>query len=150
MIHTLLCAAFCGVGKSYLCKLNPKKYKEIECWKFRTGDFPTNYIKEVKELIGTVEYLFISSDPIILKQLNKEGIEILLVYPENSLKEEYMKRYCERNSSYDFIGVLYKHWDEWLNALKEQTYCKHIVLKSGEHLQDILFHISDLQSINHK
>ena len=31
-----------------------------------------------------------------------------------------------------------KYWNAWLNELKEQDYCKHKVLKSGEYLQDIL------------
>lgn len=85
-----------------------------------------------------MKYLFISSDPVILKQLDKEGIKILLIYPDNSLKEEYMQRYCERNSGYDFIGVMYKHWYDWVNQLKDQDYCEHIILKSGEYLQDVI------------
>lgn len=136
--NTLLCAAFCGTGKTYLCKSDPEKYKELECWEFRKGDFPANYVKEIKKLIGKVEVLFISSDPTILKQLNEDGVEFLLVYPDNSLKEQYMKRYCDRNSSYDFIGVMYKHWIDWVNELSEQLYCKKIILKDGQYLKDVM------------
>jgi len=31
-----------------------------------------------------------------------------------------------------------KHWHLWINELKEQTYCKHIVLEKGQYLQDVL------------
>jgi hypothetical protein len=49
-----------------------------------------------------------------------------------------LDRYIERDSPYDFIGTFMKHWDIWINELKEQKYCKHIVLKKGQYLQDIL------------
>ena len=88
-METQVISAFCGTGKTYICNKYPERYNEIECWNYRKGNFPTNYIEEVKKLIGRVKYIFISTDPVILKQLNKEGIEILLIYPNNSLKEEY-------------------------------------------------------------
>ena len=140
-IHTIIYSAFCGTGKSYLCKKYPDRYKELECWNYeykKDGKFPANYIDDIKKQIGNVQYLFISTNPVVLKQLHKEGIEIVLVYPDKSLKEEYMKRYCTRNDAYDFIGVMYKHWDDWLTELKEQNCCKRIILKSGQYLQDVL------------
>lgn len=137
-IKTTVCAAFCGCGKTYLCEFDPVKYKEIECWNYRKGNFPSNYVQDIKKQLGKSQYLFISSDPVILNYLHKEGVKILLVYPENTLKEEYMQRYCNRNSGYDFIGVMYKHWHEWVENLTKQTYCKHIILKKGQTLKDVL------------
>jgi DNA-binding HxlR family transcriptional regulator len=137
-INTIICAAFCGTGKTYLCNISPDKYIEFECWKYTDGDFPDNYINEIKSMMGKIEYIFISTNPVVLKELHKKGIVVKLVYPDNSLKKEYMIRYCERNSSYDFIGVMYMHWNNWLNELGEQSYCEPIVLKSGEYLENIL------------
>lgn len=37
---TVLCAAFCGCGKSYLSNNFADEYMEIECWEYRKGDFP--------------------------------------------------------------------------------------------------------------
>jgi hypothetical protein len=31
-----------------------------------------------------------------------------------------------------------KHWHLWIDELKEQDYCNHIVLDSGQYLKDIL------------
>lgn len=31
-----------------------------------------------------------------------------------------------------------KYWDPWLNELKEQKYCNHIILNEGQYLSDIL------------
>ena len=138
MKETKVYAVFCGIGKTFLCNKFPEKYKEIECWEYRKGNFPTNYINEIKKLIGKTEILFISTDPVILKQLNKDGISIMLFYPDDSLKDEYMERYCNRKNSYDFIGVMYKHWNEWIDELKEQDFCEHIIIKKNEYLENIL------------
>ena len=136
--HTVLCAAFCGTGKSYLCNNFPDMYKEIECWTYRNGDFPNNYIKDVINMLGEIKYLFISTDPEILNGLNKLGIEIQLFYPQNELRNDYLDRYIDRDSPYDFIGTIMKNWDIWIDELKKQNYGKHTILKKGEYLQDVL------------
>jgi len=137
-IRTKIYAAFCGTGKTYLCNNFPDDYFELECWEYQSGDFPNNYIKDIFNKIGKVKYLFISTNPVVLEQLYKQGVKIILIYPDKSLKEKYMKRFCERNSSYDFIGVMYKHWDDWLDELKELNYCKQIILKSNEYLLNVI------------
>jgi len=130
-------AAFPGTGKTYLCN-KFDNCKELECWEYRDGNFPNNYIQNVVTLLGKTKYLFISTDPVILKGLNELGINILLIYPENELRNEYLDRYIERDSPNSFIGVFMKYWDVWLNELKEQNYCKHTILKKGQYLADII------------
>lgn len=137
MNEIIVYAAFCGTGKSYLCNNFPDNYMEVECWEYRNGDFPNNYIKDVINAIGKTKYLFISTDPIILKELNKLGIEIHLIYPQNELRDDYLDRYIARDSPYEFIGSVMKYWDKWLDELKDQNYCKHTILKKGEYLQNI-------------
>ena len=130
-------AAFCGTGKSYLCNNFPS-CSEIEDWEYRRGDFPDNYVQDVLNRIDNTKYLFISTDIEILKELNKRSIKIELVYPENGLRNEYLDRFLDRDSPYDFIGAIMKNWNIWINELKKQKYCKHTVLQKGEYLQDIL------------
>lgn len=135
---TIICAAFCGTGKSYLCNNNPHDYMEYECWKYRKGDFPDNYVNDVISAIGNTKYLLISTDPVILKELNKRGFIIELYYPKNELRCEYLNRYLIRDSPVDFIGAIMKYWDIWLEELKQQNYCKHIILEKGQYLQNVL------------
>ena len=134
----MLCAAFCGTGKSYLCNNFADDYMELECWEYRQGDFPNNYVKDVIKAIGKTKYLFISTDPVILKELNKRGIKIHLYYPQNELRNEYLDRFIERISPQDFVGAVMINWHTWINELKDQNYCNHIVLQTGEYLQDVL------------
>ena len=130
MIYT----SFCGTGKSYLANTFPNDYIEFECWKYQGSDFPNNYIREIISNVDRFKYVFISTNPIVLRELYKLGHEINLCYPKNELKEEYFKRYVERGSSYDFIEMLDSNWDNWLDGLKDETYCNHIVLDKNEYL----------------
>ena len=70
--------------------------------------------------------------------MNKLGIEIQLFYPENKLRNEYLDRFIDRDSPYDFIGTIMKNWNIWIDELKEQDYCKHTILLEGEYLVDVL------------
>ena len=135
-MKTRICAAFCGTGKTFICEKTDTKAIEIEYWKYE--GLQKEYIRDIKKNIGKVKYIFISTDPEGLKLLHKKGFEITLVYPKNELRSEYLDRYIERDSPHDFIGPFMKYWHIWINELKEQTYCKHIVLDSGQYLQDIL------------
>lgn len=138
MIDTIICAAFCGTGKSYLCNNFPDTYKEIEDWEYRKGNFPHNYIKDVLNTVGEIKYLFISTDSEILNELDKMNIEFQLFYPQNELRNEYLDRFLDRNSPHDFIGAIMKYWGIWINEIKKHKCMKHTVLKTGEYLQDVL------------
>jgi hypothetical protein len=138
MKKTLLFAAFCGSGKTFVCEKTNIKAIEIEYWKYKDKGLNKEYLEDIKNNIGKVEYIFISTDPESLKLLNQDGFEITLVYPENELRNEYLDRYILRDSSCDFIGAFMKYWNIWIDELKDQKYCKHIVLKRGQYLQDVL------------
>jgi len=86
--------------------------------------------------MGEVDYIFLSTDPNGLKLL--KNIDITLVYPNNEIRNEYLDRYIQRDSPYEFIGVFMKYWDKWINELKELKGYNNIVLRKGEYLSDIL------------
>ncbi len=131
-------ASFCGTGKTYLCGKSPKKYVELECWKYTSGNFPHNYVNDIEAKIEKTDYLFISTNPVVLKQLHKLGIQITLIYPKNNLKNKYMKKFKARGSSGGFIDTLNLHWDAWIDELKEQNYCNHVVLSDGQYLEEYI------------
>ncbi|MCK9446778.1 hypothetical protein M0Q50_07965 [bacterium] len=137
-MKTILYAAFCGTGKTHICKNTNIKAIEIEYWMYKDKGLIKDYIEDIKNNFGKVDYIFISTEPEGLNILIDEGYEITLVYPENELRYEYLDRYLERDSPADFIGVFMKYWNPWINELKEQKNCKHIILKKGQYLQNIL------------
>ena len=137
MIKTKLIASFCGTGKTYLCSTK-KNAIEIEFWKYKDNS-KDQYISDIKQYFGKVDYILISTDPEGLRLLNEHGFNIILIYPNINLRNEYLDRYIDRDSPPDFIGTFMKYWILWINELKEQNYCeKHIVLESNQYLSDVL------------
>lgn len=135
---TVLCAAFCGTGKTFICEKSNIKAIEIEYWKYKDEGLQNEYVTDIKKYLGKVEYIFIATDPEGLKLLQEEGFNITLIYPKNELRNEYLDRYIKRDSPHDFIGAYMKYWNLWINELKELKYCKHIVLEKGQYLQNVI------------
>jgi hypothetical protein len=129
--NTILCASWCGSGKTYICQKTNIDAIEIEYWKYKDKGLQKEYVEDVEKYFGKVDYIFISTDPEGLRLLHNKGFAITLVYPLNELRNEYLDRYIERDSPSEFIGVFMKYWHPWINELKEQSYCKHIVLTEG-------------------
>ena len=136
--ETILLAAFPGTGKTYICNHTSINAVEIEYWKYKEEGLQKEYVKDIYKQLGNVDYILLSTDPEGLKLLSKIGLRIVLIYPENKLRSEYLDRYIGRDSPCDFIGAFMKYWNIWIDELKEQSYCKHIILKSGEYLKDCL------------
>jgi len=136
--ETKIIAAWCGTGKTYICENTNVSCLEIEYWKYKDGGKQKEYLSDIKESFGKVNYIFISTDPEGLELLNNEKYKIILVYPKLELRNEYLDRYINRNSPPDFIGAFMKYWVPWIIELEKQFYCKQIVLKSGQYLQDVL------------
>lgn len=135
--NTVLCAAFPGTGKTFLCEKTSVKAVEVEYWKYKDKSKKA-YVDDINKYLGIVDYIFISTDPEGLNILHKEGFGITLIYPKNELREEYLNRYIKRDSPYDFIGSFMKYWHIWIDELKQLSFCKHIVLDSGQYLQSVI------------
>lgn len=142
--ETMVIAAFPGTGKSYCVKNEGDKFNGIldsDSSNFswvkdsngnntteRNPDFPNNYIKHIKENIGKVEVIFVSSHKEVREALEREGIEYVLVYPNVFQKDDYIKRYKNRGSSDKFIRLLEANWDEWINECRTEEYPVRIEL----------------------
>jgi len=107
MKNTKVISAFPGTGKTYCYN----KLKELgitildsDSSEFswikdengnntteRNPDFPDNYIKHIKENIGKVSIIFVSSHDIVREAMTKENIDFILVYIVNG----YMKKDIE-------------------------------------------------------
>ena len=134
----MIYAAFPGTGKTHICEKTDIRSVEVEYWKYKDKGMQKEYIQDIKKHIGICDYIFIATDPEGLRLLHNEGFDITLIYPKNNLRNEYLDRYIERDSPYEFIGTFMKHWNIWIDELKEQKYCNHIILESGQYLQDVI------------
>lgn len=137
---TKIVSAFPGTGKSYY--VNQEAYCgsfssiDSDSSKFDKAFFPDNYIQHITENIGKKHIIFVSSHASVRHALEGGMFNFYLVYPDRSLKEEYLDRYRKRGSSENFINLISQHWDTWIDEMEAQQWCTKIVLKSGEYVSN--------------
>lgn len=122
-------------GSGYV---NVIKNEEI---KVRNPDFPRNYIEHIKENIGKVDYIFVSTHEEVRNALKEAGIDFILVFPEWSLREEWVGRCFIRGSGEKFCQLIADKWVDWLGQMEDEVIYnnrKHYRLKAGEYLSDVL------------
>ena len=130
---------FPGVGKSTLFKeLNDSGVKVLDSDSstFDKKEFPDNYIKHIKDKTAEGYTILASSHDVVRDALIANDMKFTLIYPDKSLKAEYLKRYKERGSPEPFITLLDNNWDKWIGQCDDLTHelVSKVVLKAGEFL----------------
>ena len=128
-------------GDAYIEKI---KNEEI---KVRNPDFPKNYIEHIKENIGKVDYIFVSTHEEVRKALTEAGIDFILVFPKQSLRAEWVGRCFIRGSGEKFCQLIADEWDTWMSQMWDEVIYnkrKHYVLSSNEYISDI---IEDIEKV---
>ena len=135
---TLVVSAFPGCGKSYFFENSDIKTIDSDSSKFDKSDFPKNYIEHIRENLGKQDIIFVSSHKEVREALVNENINFILVYPNITLKDEYISRYETRGNDEKFVELLNNKWDEWTTDCFNQSNCYHIQLNSGQFLSDVI------------
>ena len=139
-MKTIVICAFPGSGKTYAyTHYNGLPYKMLDSdsseysWvkdengkntKVRNPDFPQNYINHIKENLGKVDVIFVSSHKEVSTALREAGIDYVIASPLHSdtIKEAWLKRLRDRGSSEEFVNVIDEHFYEWIDdMIKEGT-----------------------------
>lgn len=149
-MQTKVIAAFPGTGKTYYFQNHNNcldsdssdyswiKDSDGKNTKDRNPDFPINYIQHIKDNIGKVEFIFVSSHDVVRDALVASGIEFTFIYPNIDLKDEYIERFKHRGSPDGFINLLDKNWNNWIESCGVQLNCKHIELESSQFISDVI------------
>lgn len=142
----LIISGFPGIGKSYffnLMKNSGKKILDSDSSLFswiekgvRHPDFPQNYINHIKKNMYDADIILVSSHKIVRDALVDNNIYFTLIYPDRSIKNEYINRYKSRGSDDSFVKLLEKNWDNFIDDCENQENCDKIIIKSGEYLCD--------------
>ena len=104
-------------------------------------DWPMNYINHIKENIGKVDAIFVSSHKEVRELLFNNDIDFTLVVPCNrdTCLYEWIGRMYMRKSSEDFIKNIIMNWDKWLIEIEnENTYTDIIYLSEYQFLEDVM------------
>lgn len=135
-----LYSAFPGCGKTTYFNTTKKNVLDSDSSTFDKRGFPKNYLNHIETNVvdSSVDTILISSHKDVRDGLVKRKLFFNLVYPDRSLKEEYIERYEKRGNNEGFIKLLKENWDNWMDEMEEQEDCNKIVLKSGEFLSDVI------------
>lgn len=146
---TKVISGFPAVGKSYLYNNNKGlKVLDSDSRKFswesegvRHPDFPNNYIRHIKRNLGVVDVIFVSSHKVVREALELNGIDYTVVYPNISLKGEYISRYINRGNDDNFIEFLNNNWEEFIKDIENERFPVKVELQEGQYMKDVLEHI---------
>lgn len=134
--QTRVIAGFPGVGKSFFrastgsdktLRISDSDSSQFH-WINENGErkenpnFINDYLEHIKSLLMKVDIIFVSTHEKVLLALQENGIDFTIVYPDRSLKEEYIRRYRRRKSPDSFINLLENKFDEWVDVIEEKYY----------------------------
>ena len=147
-------AGFPGIGKSYFTDHNVAKSSSLRVYNFLDLDsnpfshthgipnpsFPLNYIAHIRNDLLQIPDLVIlvGVHDVVRDQMVANGINFTLVYPEQGLKGEYMKRWIERGSPGGLVRKLDSMWDVFTGSCANQNACRHVILQEGVFLADVM------------
>lgn len=133
-------SAFPGTGKSHLFR-DPKNLIILDSdssqysWayddegnKSRNPDFPDNYITHIKDAVEEADLILVSTHKEVRDALVANGIHFDLVFPDVSLKDEYIQRYKDRGSDEGFIKMMENNFEKFIGELRGQDGCTKLVL----------------------
>lgn len=149
MIYTRVISAFPATGKSYFTKNTSLKVLDSDSsnfsWvinedgtKVRNPNFPKNYIEHIKENLGKVDIIFVSSHKEVRDALVENKLFFTLFRPNYFIKEEYIKRFIERGNDEKFIKFIDENWENFIDELCLQDGCEIICLEKGQYISDII------------
>ena len=158
-METKVISAFPACGKSYIFQNEQDNFDGIldsDSSEFswikdengnntteRNPDFPNNYIQHIEENLGKVQIIFVSSHDVVRNALRENNIDYTIVYPDISLKEDWIKRFKKRGNNEKFINFISNNWDKFIADIESETYPNKYKLKHKyDYLDtDVVFNI---------
>lgn len=156
----MLIAAHAGTGKSTFARMYPDKVIDLVCMPYKYEDYnypeeseavkantdadfnvnwPDNYYIAVLNHLKSGKIILIPPVfDVIYKLYAADNIKYILCYPERNLKDEYEQRYIKRGNTQEFLEMFIWGWDYFIDNCEKDPYGKHVVLKSGQYLSDVI------------
>ena len=105
-------------GDGYINFLRGRKVK------VRNPDFPKNYVEYIKENIGKVDVIFVSSDLEVRKAMTEAGIKFCTVYPREDMLNEWIGRMFKMGKPKELISIYIHKWNVSMNNIETEPFGK--------------------------
>ena len=130
--NTIVISAFPACGKSYTFNnFNGKPFTMLDSdsskysWIYEDGvktdkrnpNFIEDYMTHIKENIGKVDVIFVSSHKEVRKALRDNNIKYFIIYPSLEMKDEMLRRMKERGNDEKFIQFQSEHFKEFVGDI---------------------------------
>lgn len=134
-------------GKTHLSKLihaadsdsSNYSWRVVNGVKERNPEFPDNYLSHIRQAINTYDIVFVSTHSEVRNALANAGIPYGLVFPDINCKEEWLRRYDNREYNGFPKHILELNWESWISEMNADTCAKcKCILKPGEYISDVL------------
>ena len=83
----------------------------------RNPNFIEDYIKHIKDNIGKVDIIFVSSHKEVRQALRDNNIKYFMIYPMLDMKDEIIKRMIKRGNDNKFIEFQKQHFEEFIEEI---------------------------------
>lgn len=110
----------CGKTTSYVKLKNKIDILDSDSSTFDKKDFPNNYIEHIKENIGKVDIIFVSSHQIVRNAMKENNIRYSMYYPAKRRKKEMLELYKMRGNNEDFIWFLENNFDFFIDNIENE------------------------------
>lgn len=99
----------------------------------RNPDFPNNYIEHIKENLGKVDFIFVSSHENVRKAMVENEIKFVMVYPRVDQLENWIGRMEKRGNNDKFVSFIADNWNDMVcDTFVQRRYLGHPILTLGE------------------
>jgi hypothetical protein len=69
-----------------------------------------------------VDIIFVSSHEIVRKALKDNNINVIIVYPDKDMKEEWIRRFIQRGNDEKFIKFISDNWVKFIDDIENEDY----------------------------
>lgn len=132
----IIVSSFPGCGRSFADNQFNGRLKIInmKVSDFEDDNFPNNYVDFIVSNIDEYDIIFITSNNIVLNELENREIHYDLFYPEDTRRTEFIENFISKHLSMDEIRVVDIKWFEWLTLIKnnDSPFCHKHVLGKGQ------------------
>lgn len=100
----------------------------------RNPEYPQNYLDFVRSVEADI--VLLNCHPSFLKDFDQE--ELLLVYPSETLKDEYLQRYSQRGDTQSFLNYMDEAFEDMVATLRRAPFLKFEIGRKHVYLQELL------------
>ena len=160
MKNTIVISAFPACGKTYAFENYQDTYSILdsdsslfswirdengESTGERNPNFINDYILHIKNNLGKVDYIFVSSHKDIRSAMTDSSIEFYTIYPKKMLLNEWVGRMYRRGNDSKFIQNIIDGWDAFMAEIEHSNLYGNKIyrLDRNEYInQVLLYHIA--------